>query len=281
VREAALRFRAGGLFCWRDGVVDAVWPNWLATSGMVVAYDRGVHDFAFQTGSSTVSGAADVLELRQYTVRSGMRERLPALFRDHFIAAQEAAGARILGTFFDLDDPDRFVWLRGYPDMAARGRALAAFYGSDVWKQHRAAANAAIVDSDNALLLHAVPGTAFADSVPANGILRVSVRALSGVDSSAFARWFGERVVPWVTGCGGRVDARYVSEREPNNFEALPVRDDAVFVWFARFPDARAERTFGRALAAKSGWRDDCPEEILPALMRKPEVLRLVASAAP
>lgn len=221
--------------------------------------------------------AVDVLELRQYTTRSGMRERLPALFRDHFIAAQEAVGARILGTFFDLDDSDRFVWLRGYADMATRGRALPAFYGSDVWKQHRAAANAAIIDSDNALLLRAVPGGALADPLPADGILRVSVRALSGLDALAFARWFDERIVPLVTGCGADVEARYVSESEPNNFPALPVRDDRVFVWFARFPDARAERAFGRALAARTGWRDDCPAEILPALMQKPEVLRLYA----
>ena len=238
--------------------------NWTGTSRTPFAYD------------AAVNGAIDVLELRQYTIRSGMRERLPALFRDRFAAAQEAVGARILGTFFDLDDPDRFVWLRGYADMAARGRALPAFYGSDVWKEHRAAANAAIVDSDNALLLHALPGAAFAGPVPADGVLRASVRSLSGVDASAFAGWFDERVVPLITGCGAGVAARYVSEREPNNFAALPVRGDDVFVWFSRFPDVRAERAFGRALAAKTGWRDDCPAEILPALMRKPEVLRLV-----
>jgi hypothetical protein len=227
---------------------------------------------------AVVSGAIEVLELRQYTIRSGMRERLPALFREHFAAAQEAVGARILGTFFDLDDPDRFVWLRGYSDMATRGRALPAFYGSDVWKQHRGDANAAIVDSDNALLLHALPGSAFAGPLPADGILRASVRSLSTVDASVFARWFDERFVPVVDGCGAGVDARYVSEREANDFAALPVRADVVFVWFARFPDVRAERAFGRALAAKTGWRDDCPAEILPALMRKPEVLRLVAA---
>lgn len=224
-----------------------------------------------------MSGDADVLELRQYTIRSGMRERLPSLFRDHFAAAQEAVGARILGTFFDLDDPDRFVWLRAFADMATRGRALPAFYGSEVWKQHRAAANAAIVDSDNALLLHAVPGGAFADPLPADGVLRVSVRALSGVDALAFARWFDERVAPLVNGCGAGAEARYVSERAANNFPALPVRDDVVFVWFAHFPEASAERAFGRALAAQTGWRDDCPAEILPALMRKPEVLRLTS----
>jgi hypothetical protein len=238
-----------------------------------------MHDSIGSRDDAAVGGAIDVLELRQYTIRSGMRERLPALFREHFAAAQEAVGARILGTFFDLDDPDRFVWLRGYADMTTRGRALPAFYGSDVWKQYRGDANAAIVDSDNALLLHALPGAAFAGPVAADGVLRASVRALSGVDAVAFAQWFDERFVPLIAGCGAVVDARYASEPEPNTFAALPVRDDAVFVWFAHFADARAERAFARALAARTGWRDDCPPEILPALMRRPEVLRLVPVA--
>lgn len=219
---------------------------------------------------------AEVLELRQYTIRGGMRGRLPTLFREHFSAAHEAVGARILGTFFDLDDPDRFVWLRGYGEIAARGPALRAFYGSEVWKEHRAAANAAIVDSDNALLLRAVPGGAFGAERLPDGLWRVSIRSLGAVDPAAFARWFDERIVPLVGACGANVLARYLTACEPNDFPALPVRDETALVWFSRFPDARAEREFSAALAATSGWRDDTPPNVLPALMRKPEVLRLV-----
>jgi hypothetical protein len=226
-----------------------------------------------------VSDAIEVLELRQYTVRSGMRDRLPGLFREHFIAAHEAVGARILGTFFDLDDPDRFVWLRGYDDLAMRGPALRAFYDGEVWKQHRNAANAAIVDSDNALLLRALPSGAFGPGRLRDGVWRVSICSLGSVDVAAFERWFGERIVPLVEACGASVSARYRTEPEPNDFPALPVRDDTALVWFSRFPDAQAEREFSAALAAMSGWRDDTPPELLPALMRKPEVLRLVRAS--
>jgi hypothetical protein len=209
-----------------------------------------------------------------------MRERLPSLFREHFIGAHEAVGARILGTFFDLDDPDRFVWLRGYRDLATRGPALRAFYGGDVWKAHRDAANAAIVDSDNALLLRALPGGAFSGAVAGEGVLRVSIRSLGAIDAEAFARWFDEVIVPAVEGCGATIAARYVTEPAPNDFPALPVRAESTLVWFAAFPDVPAERDFTRALAAVSGWRDDCSAELLPALMRKPEVLRLVHPTA-
>ena len=49
---------------------------------------------------------------------------------------------RIIGQFRDLDNPDRFVWLRGFPDMATRAQVLQAFYGGPVWKAHRDIANA-------------------------------------------------------------------------------------------------------------------------------------------
>ena len=67
--------------------------------------------------------------------------RVIELFERKFIEPQEALGMRIVGTFRDLDDPDRFVWMRGFESMAARAAALSAFYGGPVWKAHRDAAN--------------------------------------------------------------------------------------------------------------------------------------------
>ena len=47
--------------------------------------------------------------------------------------------------------------------MATRAQALEAFYDGPVWKEHRDAANATMIDSDNVLLLRpARSGTAFA-----------------------------------------------------------------------------------------------------------------------
>jgi hypothetical protein len=99
-----------------------------------------------------------VVELRQYTLRPGQRDVLIGLFDREFVESQEAAGMAIVGQFRDLDDPDRFVWIRGFASMPARATALASFYGGPVWKQHAAAANATMTDSDNVLLLR--PATA-------------------------------------------------------------------------------------------------------------------------
>jgi len=98
------------------------------------------------------------IELRQYTLKSGRRDTLIELFEREFVDPLNAAGAYVLGTFRDVDDPDRFVWLRGFETMDKRAEALTTFYGGPVWAAHRSAANDTMVDSDNVLLLRARDG---------------------------------------------------------------------------------------------------------------------------
>jgi len=81
------------------------------------------------------------------------------LFDREFIESQEAPGMPLFGQFRDLDDPDRFVWLRGFADMPSLATALGAFYDGPVWQAHREAADAAMLDSDDVLLLRRGCGT--------------------------------------------------------------------------------------------------------------------------
>ncbi len=94
-----------------------------------------------------------IVELRQYTLHPGKRDVLIDLFDREFVETQEAVGMKIIGQFRDLDDPNRFVWLRGFQDMATRAESLQTFYGGPVWKANRELANETMVDSDNVLLL--------------------------------------------------------------------------------------------------------------------------------
>src|SRR5512138_1028911 len=80
-----------------------------------------------------------IVELRQYLLHPGQRDTLIDLFDRELVETQEATGMTLIGQFRDLDDPDCFVWLRGFADMPARLRALHAFYGGPVWKKHRQA----------------------------------------------------------------------------------------------------------------------------------------------
>src|SRR5688500_15848792 len=84
---------------------------------------------ATPSADQLMGGCCPVVELRQYTLRPGQRDVLIELFDREFVESQEAAGMEITAQFRDLDRPDRFVWLRGFPDMERRRLALEAFYG--------------------------------------------------------------------------------------------------------------------------------------------------------
>ena len=77
------------------------------------------------------------------------------MFERMFIDALEADGMQVVGEFRDEDEPDHFVWLRGFPTDSPEERAAALdrFYGGPVWAKHREAANATMIDSDDVLLL--------------------------------------------------------------------------------------------------------------------------------
>jgi hypothetical protein len=225
-----------------------------------------------------------IVELRQYTLHAGQRDVLIDLFEREFVAPQNAVGARLIGQFVDLDDPDRFVWMRGFESMAARAHALAAFYDGPIWKAHRAAANATIVDSDNVLLLRPLqPGGGFEPSPTAaagTGLLTASIHYLEPKSAAAFAAFFESHLLPMLEAQGAAVLATFVSESSANTFPRLPIRIDApVLIWFARFADEQAQRHCFDRMHADTAWRAAVPEALLPAFMRKPEVLRLLPTA--
>jgi quinol monooxygenase YgiN len=219
--------------------------NWIMH--MARMDDAGRHA---QDAVAIVPAAAEcaVVELRQYTLHPGQRDVLIDLFEREFVETQEACGMRLFGQFRDLDNPDRFVWLRGFRNMDERTAALTAFYGGATWKTHRNEANATIDDSDNVLLLRpARVGSAFADVTPRPGVeasttpAKLIVGLLWPLPAHAGAEAvdaLDARVAAWSKRAGARLLASFVSEHAPNTFPALPVREgENVHVCFAAFDD--------------------------------------------
>ncbi len=228
-----------------------------------------------------------IVELRQYTLRPGKRDVLIELFDREFIELQEAEGMKILGQFRDLDRPDRFVWLRGFPDMASRARALGAFYGGPAWKTHRQEANATMVDSDDVLLLRpARPTSALSLEGlhrPAPGSSRrseqLAIATLYFFDAPPtpdFVDFFEREVAPLLTAAGASILASFVTEESANTFPALPVREgEHVFVFFSAFDDVRAYERHLAELARSAQWREGAAKALSHRLLRPPEKLRL------
>ena len=98
-----------------------------------------------------------VVELRNYRLAPGRRDRYIARFEEELIAPQEAVGAHVLGSFTLESDPDRFVWLRGFSHLAIRRVALESFYGGTAWRAARGAAETELVDGGVDLLRTITP----------------------------------------------------------------------------------------------------------------------------
>ncbi|MFC9819529.1 NIPSNAP family protein [Streptomyces erythrochromogenes] len=226
-----------------------------------------------------------VIELRQYTLRPGRRDDLIELFDRELVESQEEAGMAVLGQFRDLDDPDRFVWLRGFPDMAARRDALTAFYGGPVWARHRARANATMTDSDDVLLLRpltddsgfrAAPSTRPRPGTPApERFVSATVWSFppGRTDGIALVR---DGLLPLLRSTGAAPIAAYATETAPNTFPRLPVRTgENTAVVLTSHPDEEAHRRHLAALRA----HPVAGNEVLPGIEREqtsdPRTLRL------
>jgi hypothetical protein len=221
---------------------------------------------------------AEVLELRQYTLHPGRRDELIALFDRELVEPQEAVGAQILGQFRDRDDADRFVWLRGFADMATRGAALPAFYGGPVWQGHRDRADETMVDSDDVLLLRPVKNldlTGVTRGGPTT-LVTVTLYHLPPGGEDAFLDFFASDVEPFLTSTGAPPRAVLRTLKAENNFTALPIREDAnVVAWIASFPGPADLAEHVRQLGREPRWIHDVLPMLTKQLASPPEQLQL------
>ncbi|MFD7314026.1 NIPSNAP family protein [Streptomyces sp. NPDC059883] len=230
-----------------------------------------------------------VIELRQYTLRPGRRDELIELFDREFVETQEESGMIVLGQFRDLDDPDRFVWLRGFTDMEARREALSAFYGGPVWAAHGPRANATMVDSDNVLLLRPSPawrgfgvtpserrqpGAAAPDRFVAAALWHFPPNTHDGIEL------IRDSLVPLLRRTGPAPFAVLTTETAANTFPGLPVRtgENTVAV-FTSYPDENAHRRHLADAMAHPLVRNEILPDIERAHTAAPQVLRLAPTA--
>jgi hypothetical protein len=198
---------------------------------------------------------------------------------------------RLLGQFRDLDDPNRFTWMREFANMEVRERALTQFYTGPVWKAHRGEANPYLEDNDNVLLLRPAaeklalappPSTARAKigaQPTAAGLMVATIYYLWKDPAEGFTQFFQTRLSPELAAAGLPVLGAYVAETTPNNFPALPVRQhEKVFVWFTRASDVSAyEKSLATLNARLSS--SSLGAELADYQERQAQVLRLAPTS--
>jgi hypothetical protein len=254
-----------------------------------------ISDLPLQAPRAGAPGAPaqdHVVELRQYTLHPGQRDTLIELFEREFVETQEAVGMQVLGTFRDLDDADRFVWLRGFDGMERRAAGLATFYGGPVWRAHAQAANATMIDSDNVLLLRPAhprldlsvdgarrPAPGAEPASPA-GLVVATVYPLAPQAGEEFAVFFQQALQPVLAATGAVTVAALLTDPRPNNFPRLPVREgEHVFVWLSCFGSVAAHDRHLAALEQLPRWRDELWLALARRLTAPAQTLRLVPTA--
>jgi hypothetical protein len=233
-----------------------------------------------------------IVDLRQYTLYPGTRDGFVELFDREFVETQEATGMRIIGQFRDIGDPNRFVWLRGFPDMPARERALTDFYvHGSAWKANAEMARSKMIDSSDALLLRparAESGFALAppdrrpalDSALPQGIVVATIHSLPSPPDDDAVSFFEDVVVPVLEASGAAILGSFVTEHSANNFPRLPLREgENVFILFTGFEDLAAYHAHMTALGRNQQWRSDIAPALIRRIRGRPHVLRLAPTS--
>ena len=182
-----------------------------------------------------------VLELRNYLLRPGAAADFIRHFEQHFLDSQRAEGMQPLGQFTLEGEPDRFVWIRGFQDMAARLRGLRGFYGGAFWLERREATNAMLLDHENVHLLRPLapiadltggitPEARAAEPTgvldPRSGVVTVDFYRSAPAALDALVDRFERIAHPALIAAGHRILGHFVSESRPNDYPRLAVIQD-------------------------------------------------------
>ena len=75
-----------------------------------------------------------IVEVRAYRIKPGLRAKFIELFVQRAVPAQQALGIQIVGPMIDVENPNKFVFLRSFPSMGERERMKNDFYEGELWK---------------------------------------------------------------------------------------------------------------------------------------------------
>ena len=66
-----------------------------------------------------------IVEVRSYRIKPGHREEFIKLFETRAVPVLRAHGMKVFGPLLDVENPNKFVWLRMFPSLSERDRMIA------------------------------------------------------------------------------------------------------------------------------------------------------------
>jgi hypothetical protein len=102
-----------------------------------------------------------IVEVRSYRIKPGRRAEFIRLFETRAVPALRSHGMNVLGPLLDVENPNKFVWLRAFPSLDERDRMKVAFYEGELWKNELEAIAMPMLDSYDVILCETSPGCVF------------------------------------------------------------------------------------------------------------------------
>jgi len=102
-----------------------------------------------------------IVEVRSYRVKPGRREEFIQFFETRSVPALRSHGMRVVGPLLDLENPNKFVWLRIFPSLHERERMKVAFYEGELWKNELESIAMPMIESYDVILCETSAGYVF------------------------------------------------------------------------------------------------------------------------
>jgi len=77
------------------------------------------------------------------------------------VCRRSAVWNKVIGSFLDVENPNKFVFLRSFPSLEERDRMKDAFYGGEVWKNELEAFAMPLLDTYDLILCETSDGCVF------------------------------------------------------------------------------------------------------------------------
>ena len=102
-----------------------------------------------------------IVEVRSYRIKPGRRAEFIEFFERRSIRALRSHGMQIMGPLLDLENPNKFVWLRSFPSLDEREKMKDAFYEGELWKNELEAIAMPMLESYDVILCETSSGYVF------------------------------------------------------------------------------------------------------------------------
>ena len=102
-----------------------------------------------------------IVEVRSYRIKPNRRAEFIKLFETKAIPAQRSHGMKIVGPLLDVENPNKFVFLRSFPSLEERDRMKADFYEGPLWKNELEAIAMPLLESYDVILCETSSGCVF------------------------------------------------------------------------------------------------------------------------